>query len=289
MGRLTPRSTPDHSHARRRLDGGGRPLGRCRARRGRRTFWSAARTHGRLGHEGGGRLQAGVRRAASTATSGAQAAGDPHLDDGTHAHPNGLTDGHGHDHSDPTHQERDLPHPHRPPAVRPRTRPPRQQARLAASAADVQRSQTEPRLSNVPVSAAQASTPTDRYNMFNACYGVQSRRTGRWLAGGTTPPSPPPRSAPANPSTSSPPHWAATCSTAAPARSSTAASPTVGYAATPGPTNDWVATMPGKGLFRLQVPGRGYLTDSAGSATVSEHRHPAPSAASGPAAPTSPR
>jgi len=44
-----------------------------------------------------------------------------------------------------------------------------------------QREEAEPKLSNVPVSAAQPASPTNRYNMFNACYGLQSARTGRWL------------------------------------------------------------------------------------------------------------
>ena len=35
----------------------------------------------------------------------------------------------------------------------------------------------EPKLVNVPVTREARSSPTDRYNMFNACYGLQSTRT----------------------------------------------------------------------------------------------------------------
>ena len=37
------------------------------------------------------------------------------------------------------------------------------------------------------MTATRAATPTNRYNMFNACYGLQSIRTERWLSGSRAP------------------------------------------------------------------------------------------------------
>ena len=204
---------------------------------------------------------------AKTARSAAKGSGKIFAADGSHAHLPGSIDGHAHNHNDPRTKNavsRAAPTTNRETADP--TTP--AQARRAVGAAEVQRSETEPKLSSVPVSPPHASSPTDRYNMFNACYGIQSTRSSRWLAGDTTPT-----------------FTAATVGAGAPlyfkptelgryllySRSKTfldGAQPAVSYSADPGPSNNWVATMPQKGLFRFQIPGKGYLTDTASKATL---------------------
>src|SRR5688500_5536589 len=180
---------------------------------------------------------------AKSERSAAQGSGTIFAADGSHLHPAGSLDGHSHDHSDQrtknavsraaltTNRETADP-----------TTP--AQARLAVGAAEEQRNQTEPKLSNVPVSATHASSPTNRYNMFNACYGIQSARTSRWLTGATTPT-----------------FTAASIDAGAPlyfkptelgrymlySRSRTfldGGQPAVRYSPDPGPSSNWVATMP---------------------------------------------
>ena len=164
------------------------------------------------------------------------------------------------------------------------------QARLAVGAAEVQRSETEPKLSNVPVSAPHASSPTNRYNMFNACYGIQSARTSRWLAGATTPT-----------------FTATSIGAGAPlyfkptelgrymlySRTKTfldGGQPAVSYAADAGPEQQLGRhDAAEQGLFRFQIPGKGYLTDTG----LQGHASRAPGRCSGCAcaavAPPSPR
>jgi hypothetical protein len=143
------------------------------------------------------------------------------------------------------------------------------QARAAVSNAAAQRDQTEPKLSSVPVtSVTHASTPTDRYNMFNACYGVQSASSGRWLTGATTPTFSATSIGAGEPLYFKP---SALGSYLLYTRAGTfldANQPTARYAAEPGPTNDWVTTMPTTGLFRFEVTGKGFLTDAAGTPTI---------------------
>ena len=55
------------------------------------------------------------------------------------------------------------------------------QAPPAVANAAEQRAQSEPKLSNAAINAPQPSVPTNRYNMYNACYGLKSVATGRWL------------------------------------------------------------------------------------------------------------
>ncbi|MET1000044.1 MAG: hypothetical protein ABWX73_15125, partial [Marmoricola sp.] len=267
MRRLTPRSTPEHSRARRRLAVAvGLSVGAVMAAvvvpsGALSGLASSSETKGADGYK-----KAYVATA-SNKTAGAQAAGTIYRADGTHVHPNGLTDGHEHDHSDPkTKNAISRTAPVTDSETADPTTP--EQARLAVGAAEAQRSQTEPRLSNVPVSAAQAATPTDRYNMFNACYGVQSSRTGRWLAGGTTPTFTATTIGAGEPLYFKPTELGRYLLYSRAGTFLDGAQPAVTYAATPGPTNDWVATMPSKGLFRFQVPGKGYLADTAGKATL---------------------
>src|SRR3954465_4229078 len=118
---------------------------------------------------------------AGNTRSAAQGADTIYLADGTHIHPNGLVDdGHGHNHNDPaTKNSVSRSAPTTDAETADPTTP--TQARLAVDDAAKQRAQTEPPLPHVPVSAAQTAAPNNRYNMFNACYGLQSAKTGRWL------------------------------------------------------------------------------------------------------------
>ncbi len=203
--------------------------------------------------------------ATSKKISAAQAAGTIYLADGTHLHPNGLVDSH--DHSDPrTKNAISRTAPVTGEATTDPTTP--EQARASVGAAEEQRSQTEPTLSNVPVSATHTSTPADRYNMFNACYGVQSTRTGRWLAGGATPTFTATSMSAGDPLYFKPTELGRYLLLSRAGTFLDGAQPSVTYAAKPGPTNDWVTTMPTKGRFRFAIPGKGDLTDAAGKATL---------------------
>src|SRR4051812_23442097 len=115
----------------------------------------------------------------ATARAGAQGADTVYLPDGSHIHPNGLVDD-GHNHNDPaTKNSVSRSAPTTDAETADPTTP--RQARLAEDDAARQRNQTEPALTHVPVSATHAATPTNRYNMFNGCYGLQSTTSGRWL------------------------------------------------------------------------------------------------------------
>ncbi|GAB3652061.1 hypothetical protein GCM10027596_00730 [Nocardioides korecus] len=140
------------------------------------------------------------------------------------------------------------------------------QAARALSSVQAQRAQAPPALRHVPVTSARhATSPTSRYNMFNACYALQSTRTGRWLSGtGFTA---------TRPSTASPLFFKPSAlgryllwsrdHTFLDGRSASAS-----YAAQPGPTTDWVATTPSRGRFLLAVPGHGRLADRGGRAVL---------------------
>jgi hypothetical protein len=143
---------------------------------------------------------------------------------------------------------------------------PEQAAANARSAAE-QREQVDPTLTHVPVDPAQPNVPTDRYNLFNACYGLQSTQNHRWLQG--------------------------TSFSASAIGGGTALyfkptelgkyllySPTktylgrpgllknVGYANLPGPRTNWTVTESAPGQFRLFLEGSGYLAvSSTGAAT----------------------
>ena len=207
---------------------------------------------------------------ALTQKSRAQETGTIYLPDGSHVHANGVVDGH--IRKDPafnnalsrstavTDQKAADP------AVADPTTP-EQGRRGAATAAD-QRGQTEPKLSNAPITAPQPSAPTDRYNMFNACYGVQSSRTGRWLAGGTTPAFTATSMDAGEPLYFKPTELGRYLLYSRARTFLDGADSAATYATKPGPTTDWVTTMPKKGLFRLAIPGKGSLTESAAGAAV---------------------
>ncbi len=201
--------------------------------------------------------------------SAAQGSGTIYLADGTHIHPNALgDDGHAHNHNDPaTKNAVSRSAPTTDEETADPTTP--EQARLAVGAASAQREETEPTLSNVPVTPAHAASPTSRYNMFNACYGVQSTKTGRWLTDANVP-----TFSAASQSAGTPLYFKPTAlgryMLYSPDRSYLdGGQATAHYAAAPGPTSDWVVAMPKAGQFTFQIPGKGYLTDGPSNATIS--------------------
>jgi hypothetical protein len=145
---------------------------------------------------------------------------------------------------------------------------PEQAASNARTAAE-QRAEVDPTLTNVPVDPAQPAVPTDRYNLFNACYGLQSTLNHRWLQGTT-------------------PAFTATAIDAgtplffkptelgkyllySPTRTylgkvGLIAKP--GYATAPGETTNWTVTQAAAGQFRLFVQGAGYLAVTSTGGTV---------------------
>ena len=213
-----------------------------------------------------------TRSKTKTLRAKAQGSDTVYMPDGTHLHPNSLVDdGHGHSHNDPktknavsraavtTDAETADP-----------TTP--QQARAAADDAAEQRRQSEPKLSSVPVAAARTATPTNRYNMFNSCYGLQSVKTGRWLTDSNVP-----TFAAASENDGAPFYFKPTALGryllySADRRYLDGGYATAGYAASPGPSNDWVVQMPKSGQFTFQIPGKGYLTDGASNATITGTR-----------------
>jgi hypothetical protein len=176
-------------------------------------------------------------------------------------------DGHNHVHNDPTTKNavsRSAP------VTTAETADPTspQEAKVSAESAAAQREQTEPDLTNVPVSAEQPTSPTDRYNMFDECYGLQSSRTGRWLAGNTAP-----AFTAGSAAAGSPLYFKATALGRYLLYSSErtfldGGQPAATYAAQPGPSNDWVVTTPRKGEFRFEIPGHGFLAEGAGGQAV---------------------
>ena len=190
------------------------------------------------------------------------------LPDGSH--PDGtVDDGHDHDHNDPATKNavsRSAPTPTGETADP--TTP--DQARRSTEAAAAQRDQVEPALTNVPVTPEHASSPTDRYNMFNACYGLQSTRTGRWLSGSTSPAFTAPSRGAGAPLYFKPTDLGRYLLYTRARTFLDGGSPSVTYGDQAGPTADWVVEMPRPGRFRFEIPGHGYLTDSGGVATMSK-------------------
>ena len=175
-------------------------------------------------------------------------------------------DGHSHDHNDPATKN----------AISraetgsdPATADPTSEEEVEESrrAVAAQREQSEPPLTTVPVSAAQTRTPTDRYNMFNACYSLQSTRTGQWLTG-----------------LGAPSFSASSIDAATPLYFKPTAlgryllhSPertllegeraTARYVRKARPSDDWEVQMPAAGRYTFEVP-RGFLADVAGRAAI---------------------
>ena len=150
------------------------------ARSSPRSSYRPGRSPGSTGGDRPDGYKKAYAAAAKTQRSAAQGSGTIFPADGTTCTPRAASTATG---TTTTTRARRTPspEPRRPPTAETADPTTPQQARLAVGAAEVQRSQSEPKLSNVPVSATHTSSPTDRYNMFNACYGIQSSRTGRWL------------------------------------------------------------------------------------------------------------
>jgi hypothetical protein len=258
------RSTPHSSAGRRLVVAAGLSVGALVA--------AVVIPSGALGGHGGA-VADGYKKAYAAKVgnkqSAAQGSGTIYLADGTHIHPNGIVDdGHGHNHNDPATKnsvsraapvtDADTADPTTP-----------EQARIAVGAAASQRDETEPALSHVAVSAPQPASPTNRYNMFNACYGLQSATSGRWLTDANVP-----TFAAATEGAGTPLYFKPTAlgryMLFSPDRTYLdGGKATATYASGPSPTSDWVVQMPKAGQFTFQIPGQGYLTDGASNATIS--------------------
>jgi hypothetical protein len=145
---------------------------------------------------------------------------------------------------------------------------PAQRARNARVAAE-QRDETPPPLTHVPVDPPQPAVPTDRYNMFNACYGVQSTLSHGWLRGTSF--------SGADASAATPLYFKPTelgrYLLYSPDRTylgkaTSLLGTSVGYAKTAGESTDWTVTQAADGQFRFFLPGSGYLADGPGHAAV---------------------
>ena len=218
-------------------------------------------TGGALGADG---LKKSYAAAAATEVSKDSPEPTVYNADGTHTHPPGQP---AHDHSNPLTKnaisrvaageaDGDTTDPTSP-----------EEATANARSAGEQRDQVAPTLTQVPVDPPQPDVPTDRYNLFNACYGLQSTLTGRWLAGTSF------------------------SSTVKDAGTALYFKPTelgryllfspeqrflgkvgliarIGYANAPGEAANWTVTQAAPGQFRLFLPGHGYLAVSATNAAV---------------------
>ncbi|MET3962182.1 hypothetical protein ABIE44_002116 [Marmoricola sp. OAE513] len=192
--------------------------------------------------------------AAAAANNAAAKAGDTTLynADGTHSHDPGAP---AHDDNDPKTKNsvsRSAPTTDND-SSDPTT--PAQAARSIGAAAD-QRNQKEPKLRNVSVDPAQPSIPTNRYNLFNACYGLKSITTGRWLNGLTFTASKMSGGSAIFFKPTSLGHYmlytkAGTYLAGGKVQAR--------FGTAPGPKVNWTVTQSGPGSFRLFLPGSGYL------------------------------
>lgn len=215
------------------------------------------------GGTAGGRAGADALKKAYAATAGSVATAD-RTRDGAHDHEPGAP---AHDHSDPATKNALS----RSADEGSATADPTSEAEGTTNArrAAEQRDQEDPELTGADLETAQPAVPTDRYNLFNACYGLRSVATGRWLTGT------PPTVTAADDAASTPLYFKPTelgryllHSPAATYLGKVTGK--VGYAATPGPATNWTVTEAGPGQFRLLLEGTGYLaTGAAGAATFS--------------------
>jgi hypothetical protein len=134
------------------------------------------------------------------------------------------------------------------------------QARLHARAAAQQRAESDAPLRHVAVDPAQPAIPVDRYNLFNACYGLRSTATGKYLAASALTASTLGAGTPLYFKPTSLGHYLlySPARTFLGAKSGKAVYSTKGNA-----TSNWTVTQAGKGAFRLYLPGAGYLAVSA--------------------------
>ncbi|MFL6159278.1 MAG: hypothetical protein ACJ72D_24595, partial [Marmoricola sp.] len=136
------------------------------------------------------------------------------------------------------------------------------QAARSMDAAAQQRNQKEPKLRNVAIDPAQPTVPTNRYNLFNACYGLKSIASGKYLKGLSF--------ATTTLAGSSPLFFKPTAlghymlyTTSKTYLSGGKANLVI--ATKPGPAVDWIVTQAGTGSFRLFRVGSGYLQASTGT------------------------
>lgn len=137
---------------------------------------------------------------------------------------------------------------------------PAQAARSIANAAE-QRAQSEPKLGNTAINAPQPSVPTDRYNLYNACYGLKSVATGRWLNGLAFSSSTLGNASPLFFKPSSLGHYMI-YTKAGTFFSGNSKNAVIGTK--PGPGVNWTVTQAGPGSFRLFRAGSGYLQAPSG-------------------------
>ena len=135
---------------------------------------------------------------------------------------------------------------------------PAQAARHAGSAAQ-QRNQSAVPLRNVAINAAQPTIPSDRYNLFNACYGLKSPSSGRWLTGLI------PAFSGRDVNAASPFYFKPTAlgHYMLYTKSGTylgGNKARVVFGTKPGPAVNWTVTQVRAGKFRLFLPGSGYLS-----------------------------
>lgn len=124
-----------------------------------------------------------------------------------------------------------------------------------------QRDDPDPALRTVPVDPAQPQVPTDRYNLFNSCYSLQSTATRKWLNGALT--------------VQGQLHDTAIRFYFKPTELGTyllytldrrflsGANGALKLVSSPSQATNWTVTQPAAGSFRLNLPGQGYLATSA--------------------------
>lgn len=198
-----------------------------------------------------------LKQALNATANGAALPGETYNADGSHAHDPGAPP---HDDNDPMTKNsvsRSAPTTDNDSAD---PTAPDQAARGIATAA-AQRAQREPKLGNVAINAPQPSIPTDRYNLYNACYGLKSIATGKWLNGLAFSSSTLANASPLFFKPSSLGHYMlfTKAGTFFSGNSKNAV-----IALKPGPSVDWTVTQAGKGSFRLFRAGSGYLQAPSG-------------------------
>ncbi|MBO9522024.1 MAG: hypothetical protein J7518_10850 [Nocardioidaceae bacterium] len=139
------------------------------------------------------------------------------------------------------------------------------QARADERSAAQQRTQRAVPLRHVAVDPAQPTIPANRFNLFNACYGLRSTATGRWLNGVHV--------TATSQGTGTPLYFKPTMlgryllysptRTFLGAKAGKATYATKGNAST-----NWTVTQAGARQFRLFLPGKGYLAAAASGEAV---------------------
>lgn len=208
----------------------------------------------------GGSDRGSVRAQYAANTTRAAAATKPSvLESLPHAH----SPGSGHDHSDPATKNAIS----RSAGAGKETADPTPGTTAAANAlaAALQRNRVKPALRPTRVDPDQPSVPTDRYNLFNACYALKSTATGRWLT----------RSGFTAATKEAAAGWYAKPTALGSylllgenERFLGANGSRVVAVSKPGPTANWTVTEPRNGTFRLRAQNGRYLAASGTNATL---------------------